>query len=69
MIADLLEIQRPGGPWVLCALAGKGDFPGQQFDNAAEADAWALKQNRAKRNVYFVPNEVRQGIRRPPTFE
>ena len=67
MIADLLEMQRPGGPWLLCALAGKGDFPGQQFDDADEAGAWALKQNRAKRNVYFVPNEVRPGVNKKPS--
>ena len=67
MIADLLEMQRPGGPWVLCALAGKGDFPGQQFDDADKASAWAVKQNRAKRNVYFVPNEVRPGVNKKPS--
>lgn len=67
MIADFLEMQRPGGPWVLCALGGKGDFPGQQFDDANKAGAWALKQNRAKRNVYFVPNEVSPGVNKKPS--
>lgn len=67
MIADFLQTQRPDGPFLLCALTDKGKFPGQRFTDAKAAESWALEQNRAKRNVYFVPNEVQSGINKKPT--
>lgn len=69
MIADFLQTQRPGGPWLLCAHADKGKFPGQRFVDANAAESWALEQNRAKRNVYFVPNEVQPHVNKKPSRE
>ena len=67
MIADFLNKYRAGGPWLLVSISPdkKGSPVAATFSDAAEAEAWALAQNKIN-NVYLSVNPTSKPLNKKP---
>jgi hypothetical protein len=67
-MSDLLEFLESIGDQIhLVAIVPNGPAAGKDFGTDIDAAAaWAIKQNREGKNIYFTVNEVRPGVNKKP---